>query len=382
MINSLNNCISGSIYVATHQLHAGAPCTFNGWVGQLSVQATDFSILAISITTLLVVTKLTRLDCIPGVKRALLCLAIWIVPFISSTTALVLGELKPVAGNWCWIAKERADLRYALAHGWRFAIIFTTVCIYIYIYQYLSRHFKSLVATPVPFAKRAPSAVLGLRGGGGRATWPATHQRLDGNDDFSQESDIGRAEITATTELTVDLEDGYWQPAPPTRIFSGAPSTNLIELKQSRTPSHLPEAYEGVGGHDPRPNDHHRINVLSLGSSTQCSSMSRRFTIGPERSPQTEVKRMLLLNGYPIMYIILWTPGLVNRLLEASGRPSSSKVLDALQCSTQYVGFANAVTYGLNREMRSVLRRDLRRVFCGWWSAVRSVGRLPTRSGG
>lgn len=74
---------------------------------------------------------------------------------------------------------------------------------------------------------------------------------------------------------------------------------------------------------------------------------------------------MLLLNGYPVMYIVLWIPGLTNRILEASGRPSSSEVLAALQCSTQFVGFANAVTYGLNREMRQVLGRDLGRLLWG-----------------
>lgn len=65
------------------------------------------------------------------------------------------------------------------------------------------------------------------------------------------------------------------------------------------------------------------------------------------------------------MYIILWIPGLTNRALEASGQPSSSKVLAALQCSTQFVGFANALTYGLNREMRQILGRDLSRLFGG-----------------
>lgn len=74
---------------------------------------------------------------------------------------------------------------------------------------------------------------------------------------------------------------------------------------------------------------------------------------------------MLLLNGYPILYILLWIPGLTNRFIEASGRTTSNKALAALQCSTQFIGFANALTYGLNREMRQILGRDLRRLFNG-----------------
>lgn len=53
-------------------------------------------------------------------------------------------ELQPVSGNWCWISSKRTDLRYALGHGWRFAIIFVTLGLYIYIWMHVRRHFRHL----------------------------------------------------------------------------------------------------------------------------------------------------------------------------------------------------------------------------------------------
>lgn len=75
---------------------------------------------------------------------------------------------------------------------------------------------------------------------------------------------------------------------------------------------------------------------------------------------------MLLLNAYPIAYVILWIPGILNRILELSG--GESRVLRILQSSTQYVGLANAVTYGYNE--------GIKRQFGVWWEKRRrgSVG--------
>lgn len=113
-----------------HALHAGPACTFNGWIEQLSVQATDFSILAISIATLLVVRQKARLVHMSTLRTTVICASTWFIPLITSTTATGLGAMKPVSGNWCWISKSRTDLRYGLTHGWRFAIIAVTIGIY------------------------------------------------------------------------------------------------------------------------------------------------------------------------------------------------------------------------------------------------------------
>ena len=75
------------------------------------------------------------------------------------------------------------------------------------------------------------------------------------------------------------------------------------------------------------------------------------------RDLEREIKRMLLLNAYPVLYIILWLPGILNRLVEAAGH--SSYLLTILQCSTQYIGLANAITYGFNEHLKTTVRRDL-----------------------
>lgn len=92
------------------------------------------------------------------------------------------------------------------------------------------------------------------------------------------------------------------------------------------------------------------------------------------RRMEREIKKMLLLNAYPIMYVLLWIPGLVNRFMEATGNTSNSRALAALQASSQFVGLANALTYGFN----TALRRKVRR----WWRRQkRSMGRGGGRGG-
>ena len=63
---------------------------------------------------------------------------------------------------------------------------------------------------------------------------------------------------------------------------------------------------------------------------------------------------MLLLNSYPLAYIILWIPGIANRLIEATGNKST--VMQLMQASTQLVGLANALTYGWNEKVSSQVR--------------------------
>lgn len=74
------------------------------------------------------------------------------------------------------------------------------------------------------------------------------------------------------------------------------------------------------------------------------------------RRRETErcIRRAFLLNAYPIMYIILWLPAIMNRISDASGH--RSRALTIMQCSTQFVGLANAITYGLNEKVPARLR--------------------------
>jgi hypothetical protein len=67
------------------------------------------------------------------------------------------------------------------------------------------------------------------------------------------------------------------------------------------------------------------------------------------------IQRALLLNAYPLAYIILWLPGIANRLIEATGRECT--VTQFLQATAQLVGLANALTYGWNEKVAYQLRK-------------------------
>lgn len=73
-----------------------------------------------------------------------------------------------------------------------------------------------------------------------------------------------------------------------------------------------------------------------------------------------EIWRMLLLNMYPVTYLILWIPGIANRIAEGMGH--QVRVLVILQSSTQFIGLANASVYVYKEH-----RRDIKE----WWSGIK-----------
>lgn len=58
------------------------------------------------------------------------------------------------------------------------------------------------------------------------------------------------------------------------------------------------------------------------------------------KARETHIQKLLLFNAYPVAYIILWIPGILNRFIELTGH--KSRPVAILQASTQFVGLANA----------------------------------------
>jgi hypothetical protein len=114
------------------------------------------------------------------------------------------------------------------------------------------------------------------------------------------------------------------------------------------SPKHSGLKYSAVTNPNPQAPPQAQQNMLQTNAS---EFPQRRAT----QDVEVEIKRMMLLNGYPFMYVLLWTPGLVNRLLEALGTPVSETTIAALNTSTQFIGFANAATYGFNHHLRDRL---------------------------
>lgn len=101
-------------------------------------------------------------------------------------------------------------------------------------------------------------------------------------------------------------------------------------------------------------NHHHNNNNNNIIIQNEQQHQSPQF-FANSRRVEREIKKMLLLNGYPIAYVVLWLPGILNRVLEAEGdrvNGSGGRVLAILQASTQFIGFANAATYLLSRQWR------------------------------
>ncbi|KAI1017987.1 hypothetical protein LB504_003787, partial [Fusarium proliferatum] len=137
--NNLNNSVSGIWHLKNGELSIGRLCTVNGFIGQFSAQGVDLSILAIAVVTLFTVTRRIYMPSASMTDRICICLSISILPLITSIIPTSMGEMQPVGGNWCWIAINRPDLRYTMAHGWRIFGIFSTIAIYIYIWVCLKR---------------------------------------------------------------------------------------------------------------------------------------------------------------------------------------------------------------------------------------------------
>lgn len=109
----------------------------------------------------------------------------------------------------------------------------------------------------------------------------------------------------------------------------------------------------------PKPADKDLIPAQQQGIRTTAWSFSRISGLRKMHTFSTDaryqaVQRALLLNAYPLAYIILLLPGLANRLVEATGH--TSDVAQFLQATTQLVGLANALTYGWNERVAKQLK--------------------------
>ncbi|KHN94049.1 Glucose receptor Git3 [Metarhizium album ARSEF 1941] len=309
-INSCNNTISGIIIIAKGSKPPTAPadanCVANAWIGQFSVQAVDFNILIISIIVFCTVFR-SRRDFLPTRWQVgLVCASAWVPGLVTSNVALGLDAYGYVGGNWCWIKPSKLGLRYALTHGWRIAIFIATITLYTCIYIRLKRVFNRVILTRPTTSTRHRSQL----------TATIDHQAQD------------TQEILASDSFTESYDlDSYSNHS----LVPQGPSDDMATMtRSSRNPG--PKPYWPV--QDPP------ANPPTPATTTRFSSMP----VPPD------IRKIVFLNGYPIVYIILWIPGIANRIAESRG--GSPRWLTALQASTQFVGLANALTYGFGDQMR------------------------------
>ncbi|KAI9800292.1 MAG: hypothetical protein M1833_003406 [Piccolia ochrophora] len=300
------------------------------------LKGTDCSIFIIAVVTLISLTqqKVVIRDT-SLIAKCLACGAAWILPIITSFTALSLDLYHPVSGNWCWIQAKPIYLRYVLTHMWRFLGILLSAIIYAYIYLWVHRHFREM-------------KMLGPQSYGANSSYGAASSGVDAERGVKH----GHVKLSpddgtnSATSISTPYPSGYPLPSttPPPRGISVAksftfkesfvheqPADTLVDYNNEKAPQHLPHVTPFRSPPPPVPPVEH----------------------GPAVT-EAYIKRTLLLNAYPIMYILLWVPGIANRIAEASGHPS--RVLVIMQASTQYVGLANAITYGLNEKVLGQLK--------------------------
>lgn len=271
----------------------------------------------------------------------------------SGTTALVLSAYKPVSGNWCWISPTPLYLRYVLGHGWRLSIIFITLTLYVYLFSYIHRHFKSL---------REISSLNNENGDHGVERTPQWSQ-------CSNREDENNIYIHNDFEVYEEHTDFDWDVETPTQEESYYNFPDPAEISQRK------DSQEGLDSPPPspfkvikqefHPNASSRSGSDSTVVKSQISPLLSRDPLALIRRPppshftttatattpplaviksrEIHIQKLLLLNAYPIGYVLLISPGIMNRFVELSG--GSSRTLAIAQASTQFVGLANACEF-------------------------------------
>lgn len=284
LLLNLNGSISGIVVIALGtDFEDGPGCVASGFFTQFFVQAVDCNMLVIAVTLFYIVTHEFTLIKPPRLIKVALLIAPWIPPMITAVTALLLDYYHPASGSWCWIQAEPSYLRYVFTHGWRFVIIIVVVTIGVRVRIHLKKF------------KLESKEYLGL---GSRISL------FNGNDD------------------SVEADKWPLEPPPPGSALRKRSLAASHEGFEMETPSMAKD--QGVVFADVA------LDATELDNSLTTS----------------EKHKILLVGGYPLFYVVLWLPGIANRVAEATGH--SVRILQILQASTSYIGFANAATFGWN----------------------------------
>ncbi|KAG0136672.1 G protein-coupled glucose receptor regulating Gpa2-domain-containing protein [Tuber indicum] len=343
-LNATSNSASGFyILVRDRELPEGIGCRMNGLVTQITVQATDLSILAIAIVTVWAVTAPATFGLWSTRKAIIAVCFIWVIPFTTGFTAFAKDWYHPVSGNWCWIQAKPAHLRYVLTHAWRLFVIISVIALYTHLHLFLRKHFKevrgarnssltgSIDSQPQPTSLDNPTA--------------CSHKPRRTNEDSEDDYEV------SLKEIPMKLHDSNSTQFDPSSNLSGGENI------------HVNTAMEVTGGQGqqgqsslcPQPTME-EFSATGLHPLTHTRKLSCQ-----DLDFEKKLKKVLLMRGYPTFYVILVIPGILNRLVEASG--GSSKALQLMQASTQFVGLANAITYGWNESILVQLKKRF-----GWTS--------------
>lgn len=91
---------------------------------------------------------------------------------------------------------------------------------------------------------------------------------------------------------------------------------------------------------------------------------------------ESEIRKTLLLNAYPLAYVVLWMPAVVGYFLQARGSAhGDTPAMNVLVGLSQYLGLANAITFAVHEVIRRKVRLESRALVltgCPWREKRRS----------
>ncbi|KAI5779103.1 G protein-coupled glucose receptor regulating Gpa2-domain-containing protein [Geopyxis carbonaria] len=352
---------------------AGPSCTGVGTLVQISVQAIDVSILAIAIVTVMAIVKPRAFEHWSATRSYLAVASIWILPLTTALSAAAAGLYEPATGGWCWIKPKPAYLRYVLTHGWRFVIIAIIFGLYIYLYIFLRSHFKELSSA----SGGGGSVSAGSRIGEFRRKMSASlsSKLRGGNGDDDDEGVALREMPPRTPNPGYNAgKDVHWQnssisspskPLPPLPAL--APSaihvqTTINMSSPTPPPASTPRFYHPSPSISyPSPSTASTKFTNTTATTSSASTTLKPFDNSNAHAQKlARIRKVLLMRAYPTWFVVLWIPGIANRMVEATGGVSPPWLI-LLQSSTSYIGLANAITYGWNEGIMRELKRKIDR---------------------
>lgn len=72
---------------------------------------------------------------------------------------------------------------------------------------------------------------------------------------------------------------------------------------------------------------------------------------------RNDISKALLMNGYPLAYVLLWLPAQIRAATDAAGH--TPHWINLLQWTPHFIGIANALTYGYNENIKREIKQFL-----------------------
>jgi hypothetical protein len=227
-----------------------------------------------------------------------------------------------------------------LTHGWRFFVIISVIILYTHLHFFLREHYRNLqCASGHSIGRRIRMKHNNTASASSRSNCSGHHY-----------DELALQENPSTANCEPHL------PKFPCAIHVETAVTI------SRAENHNSDLQQSFSTNNPSFDSTSHPTVTAITATNSLQNYNDDIPTPHQTNLNSEyrkVRKILRMRSYPTLCVILWIPGIANRLVEASG--GSSKVLQLMQASTQFVGLANAVTYGWNEKIYMQLREKFQK---------------------